>query len=180
MEIVWQKPSKSSSWQWIWLQSGSSCMKYLKLFISHCWYSLICLYFFNVSSRSIKFSTVLQQDILPGMWQWTQTECFLLIFALVVFVLVVILPTHPDHFVLVAPSTWMFGCRQWLVLYTWTGQNLLHFLLNVVPYSLSSLCLYLQWYMVKYDCLNTTGNVGRWDFVFVGTVKRCVYGKIFK
>lgn len=66
------------------------------------------------------------------------------------------------------------------MLYTWTGQNLLHFLLNVVPYSLSSLCLYLQWYMVKYDCLNTTGNVGRWDFVFVGTVKRCVYGKIFK
>lgn len=98
-------------------------------------------------------------------------------------VLGVILPTHPDHSVLVAPST----CRSLNVciqavkrLYVLTRQNLLHFPLSVVLYSLSSLCVYLQWYTVKYDCLNTAGNnTGKWHFVVVETVKN-VYGKIFK
>lgn len=54
--------------------------------------------------------------------------------------------------------------------------DLLHFLLSVVSYSLSSLCLYLQWCTAKYECFNTTGNnVGKWHFGFVGTIKRSVF-----
>lgn len=152
-------------------------MKHLKLFISHCWYSLICLYFFIVSSRPIKFSAVLQQ----AFCQDHDSE-FKLSASFLIFKGGSGFRCHPPH----PPQSLGFGdckhlqifeclCRQWLALWTLTGENCLHLLFSIVPYSLSSVCLILQCTPVNIDCLNTTDhNVGKWCFGLLGTVKRSV------
>lgn len=152
-------------------------MKHLKLFISHCWYSLICLYFFSVSSV-YKILCSASADILSGISQWTQTECFSWFL-------------HGSFFGchLPSPFAWslfwwlqgleellMLGCSQCQVLHTFTGWvscifSSVLYLTAWVP------CVFIySGALQSMNVLTLLGNnVGKWHFGFVGTIKRSVF-----
>lgn len=152
-------------------------MKHLKLFISHCWYSLICLYFFSVSSRPIKFSAVLSRHFARNV---TVNSNWVLLFdfqggsggfgchS-----------THPPwSLCFVAPSM----CRSLNVCYTLTSVIYID-RIESLAFSPQCCTLQLEFFVSLFTVVHckvwlsdTTGNnVGKWHFGFVWTVKRSVF-----